>query len=102
MTNASLQYYILICDKKRKRKFHELMANHGAVCIQIVYGKGSAKAGAFAEALGFDTEEHKVVISGLIPTQNARELTQLLKTEHDFAKKNTGIAFSIGVEGLSL
>ncbi len=102
MSNAKLQYYILICNKKKKKRFHELMAAHGAVCIEIIYGRGSAKSGALAEALGFDTEEHKVVISGLIPTEKALELTRVLQTEHDFAGKNTGIAFSIGVEGLSL
>ncbi len=102
MSCASLQYYVLICDKKKKKKFMELLASSGGVCIEAVYGKGSAKAGAFAKALGFETEEHKVVLSCLIPTPNARQLTEVLKTDYDFRSKNTGIAFSISLGGLSL
>ncbi len=102
MSTSSLQYFVLICNKKKKKKFMELLATHGGVCIDTMYGKGSAKAGAFAKALGFETEEHKVVISCLIPTQKARELTEILRTDYDFKSKNTGIAFSISLGGLSI
>ncbi len=102
MSNASLQYYVVICNKKKKKKFIELVSSYGAVCIDNMYGKGSAKAGAFAQALGFETEEHKVVISCLIPTPKARELTEALMKDYDFKSRNTGIAFSIPLGGLSL
>ncbi len=102
MSRTSLQYYVLICNKKKKKKFIELVASYGGVCIDTVYAKGSAKAGAFAKALGFETEEHKVVISCLIPTPKAVELTEILKTDYDFQGKNTGIAFSTSLDGLSL
>ncbi len=102
MSTASLQYYVLICNKKVKKKFMALVASHGGVCIDTMYGKGSAKAGAFAQALGFETEEHKVVITCLIPTPEARKLTEILHNDYDFKSKNTGIAFSISLGGLSL
>ncbi len=102
MSTSSLQYYVLICNKKKKKKFIELVASYGGVCIDTMYGKGSAKAGAFAQALGFETEEHKVVISCLIPTEKAIALTESLRTDYDFKSKNTGFAFSISLGGLSI
>ncbi len=102
MNASSLQYYVLICDKKKKKKFIGLAADMGGVCIDTMYGRGSAKAGAFAKALGFETEEHKVVITFLIPTEKAAELTDVLKSDFAFHKKNTGFAFSIPLGGLTL
>ncbi len=102
MSSSPLQYYVVICDKKKKKKFMTLVAEHGGVCINAQYGRGSAKAGAFAQALGFETEEHKVVVTCLIPTPQAVELTEVLKTAYHFDKKNTGFAFSVALDGLSL
>ncbi len=102
MSTSSLQYYVLICDKKKKKKFLELVTSYGGVCIDSMYGRGSAKSGAFAQALGFETEEHKVVISCLIPTEKAVELNEVLKNEYNFKGKNTGFAFSVPIGGLSI
>ncbi len=102
MSTSSLQYYVLICNKKKKKKFIELVASHGGVSIDTMYGRGSAKAGAFAKALGFETEEHNVVITCLIPTEKAIVLNDILKNDYDFKGKNTGFAFGISLGGLSL
>ncbi len=80
----------------------ELLSDYGGVCTDTMYARGSVKAGAFAMALGFDVEEHKVVISCLMPTEKALELTDVLTTRYGFRNKNTGIAFSVNVGGLSL
>ncbi len=102
MSASSLQYYVLICDKKKKKKFTELVASFGGVCIDTMYGRGSVKAGVFAKALGLETEENKVVISCLLPTLKAEVLTEVLSNDYDFKSKNTGIAFSIPLDGLSI
>ncbi len=102
MTSSNLQQYVLICDKKKRKKFLELVVAYEGVCIQTSYAKGSASAGAFATTLGFEPEEHKVVISSLMPTDKAIELTEILKTDYDFKSANTGFAFSIPVHSLVL
>ncbi len=102
MSTSSLQFYTIICDKKKKKAFTELMASNGGVCIDTVYGKGSANCGAFADALGFKTEEHKVVISCLIPSDKAELLTEILIKDYDFQSPNTGMAFSVPLSGLSI
>ncbi len=99
---SNLQYFVLICDKKKKSTFVKLMDLHGVKGIDISYGRGSATADAFAQALGFEIEEHKVVISGLISTPRATELIKKLMTQHKFDRQNTGLAFTVPVEGLSV
>ncbi len=99
---SSLQYFVLICDKKKKNMFIELMGSYGAICIDTSYGRGSANAGAIAKALGFETEEHKVVISGLVQREKAKELIDTLTTKYSFNRQNTGFAFTIPVESLSV
>ncbi len=102
MTNSNLQHYVIVCDKKDKKKFLELVAAYSGVGVQTAYGRGSAKAGSFAKALGFETEEHKVLICAIMPTVKAQELTEVLKTKYDFQGANTGIGFSIPIQGLSV
>ncbi len=102
MKASTLQYYILICDKKKKAKFLDIVSSYGAGCINTMYGKGSVKAGTFAKALGLEVEEQKVVITCLLPTPKAQALTEALRSEHDFKGKNTGIAFGIPIGGLSI
>ncbi len=102
MIGSNLQYFVLICDKTKKKKFTELVASFGGVSTETVYGCGSAKASTLARALGLEAEEHKVVITTLMPTEKARALIDTLNNDYDFKGKNTGIAFSIAVEGLSI
>ncbi len=100
MSQSNLQYFCLICDRKDARKFHIAMVEAGVVAIDGMYGKGSAKAGALAQALGFETEEQKAVLTGLVHTPDAKKLMEKLLTEHNFKDKNTGIAFTVPVGGL--
>ncbi len=95
-----LEHFVLICDRKHTKKFINLMAENGARGIETVYGKGSANAGAFAKALGLETEEKKAVLTCLISAENAERLIRILKDEHDFHRSNTGFAFCTPVEGL--
>lgn len=96
-----LQYFVIICKQKKKDKFLKLLTEYDAHSIDTVYGKGSASCGALALALGLEGDCARAVISCLIPTPRAEELTAVLLSEYGFEKPNTGIAFSVPVEGLA-
>lgn len=96
-----LQYYVIICNQKNKDKYISLLKDMGAHGINVIYGKGSAKAGLITQAFGLDTEEHKAVVSSLISKEAAIKLTELLYNDYGFSKPNTGIAFSFPIEGLT-
>ncbi len=99
-TNHRLQYFVLITDKKKKSKFISLLSENGGHEIEVIYGKGSVNAGVLAKAFGFDVEESKVILSCFMPSEQAATLIGALYEEFDFKKRNTGIAFSIPIEGL--
>ncbi len=104
MSNVSMsgvQYFVIIAEQKKKDKFLSLLDKFGARGIEIVYAHGSMSPSAIAEVFGFEAEKGKVMISCLMKTENAKELTSVLYNEYNFNKPNTGIAFSISVEGLA-
>ncbi len=95
-----LQYCVLICKQKHRDKFLKLLADHGAQGMETIYGKGSANTGLLAQALGFEGEISRAILSALIPTERAEVLFRELTETHAFDKKNTGFAFTIPVDGL--
>ena len=97
----SLQYFMIIANKKNKDKFLTLLNNYGAKGIETVYGHGSVSPSVLAAAFGLDAEQGKVLISCLLKTEKAKELIDVLHKDYHFNKPNTGIAFSIAVEGLA-
>ena len=96
-----LEYFVIIAEQKNKDKFLALLGEHGAHGIETVYGRGSMSPSALAAAFGLETEQGRVLISCLVKTSEARELTDILYSDYNFDKPNTGIAFGIAVEGLA-
>ncbi|MBQ8178712.1 MAG: hypothetical protein IJ033_05955 [Clostridia bacterium] len=99
--SIGLQQLIVIAPKKKKDKLLTLLNEHGAHSIEIVYAHGSANPSALAAAFGFEVELKKVFISCLVKNSDASQLIDILYEEYDFKKPNTGIAFTIPVEGLA-
>ena len=98
---SGLQYFVIIAGKKKKEKFLSLLNEHNAHGINIIYGHGSTSPSLIAAAFGFEAEQGKVLISCLLKTETAKELIDILYNEYNFNQPNTGIAFSIPVEGLA-
>ena len=97
----SLQYFVIIAEQKKKESFLSLLTDHGAHVIETVYGHGSASPSLIAAAFGLEAEQGKVLISCLVRSETAKKLMDVLYDEYNFNKPNTGIAFSIPVEGLA-
>lgn len=97
----NLQYFVIIAEQKKKNKFLSLLSEYGARGIETVYGHGSMSPSAIAAAFGFEAEQGKVLITCLIRTDNAKKLIDVLYNQYNFSKPNTGIAFSIPVEGMA-
>ncbi len=98
---TSLQYLVIIAEQKKKNKFLSLLSEQGAHGIQTVYGRGSMSPSAIAAAFGFEAEQGKVLITCLVKSEDAKKLISILYNEYNFNKPNTGIAFTIPVEGLA-
>lgn len=95
-----IQYLVLITDLKNKDKFLTLLAGFRGHAIDTMYGHSSVSSGNLSRAFGFDIEKSKIVISCLLTTENARILIDELYNKHNFNKPNTGIAFTVPVEGI--
>lgn len=96
-----LQYFVIIVEQKKKKKFLALLDEYEARGIETVYGHGSMSPSAVAAAFGFESEQGKVMISCLLKNEKAKKLIDVLYKEYNFDKPNTGIAFSVAVEGMA-
>jgi hypothetical protein len=96
-----LQYFVIIAEQKKKKKFLALLDEFGARGMEVVYANGSMSPSAIASAFGFDAQQSKVMITCLLKDEKAKELIEVLYTEYKFNKPNTGIAFSIALEGMA-
>lgn len=96
-----LQYFVIIASKKKKNEFLSLLGDYGAHVVETTYGYGSMSPSVLAAAFGFETEQKKVLISALVKREQAERLMQVLQEKYDFDQPNTGIAFSVSVEGLA-
>jgi len=95
-----LMYMVVIAGRDQKDHILTAMSEKGCHVINVVYGKGSAKAGFLADALGLVPEENKILITCLILNTKAEPIFEMLEADFKFDKSNTGIAYTIPVEKL--
>jgi len=96
-----IELFVIIADRKKKTSLLEAVARVGGRVVLSEYGKGSANVSAFVDAFGFAPEEHKVVIFCLLVNTKADALLEILNNEFQFKEPNTGIAYTVKLEGLS-
>ena len=96
-----LQYFVIIAEQTKKKKFLALLDEFDARGIEIIYAHGSMSPSAIAAVFGFESEQKKVMLSCLLKDEKAKKLINVLYTDYQFNKPNTGIAFSVPVEGMA-
>lgn len=99
---AKLQYFVIIGKTKLREKFLAMLLENGAHSIDTIYGRGSVGKSILAQAFGLDSEQKKVIISCLLPTENAKKVISILYDEFHFNKANTGVAFGVPIQKLSI
>lgn len=99
-TLNKLQYFVIIGKPKLKEKLYSLLKENNAHLLDTIYGHGSVSSNILAQAFGLDSEQKRVIISCLVPSENLSNLIQILHEKYQFNKPNTGIAFSVPVEGI--
>lgn len=95
-----LQFLVIISKTKFKEKFSNLLIENGGKGLITIYGKGSVSSSVLAQSFGLDNDVKRLVLQCLITTENAKNVLQILTEKYHFDKPNTGIAYTIPVEGL--
>ncbi len=97
-----IDYVTLIAGRKKKDEILKFLLDSECHLIDVVYAKGSVKAGYFKDMLGLVPEEKKVMITCIVPSSKSSRLLEQLVTKFEFDKPNTGIAYVIPVDKMSV
>lgn len=97
-----VDYLTLIVGRKYKDEILRFLLEAGCHLIDVVYAKGSVQSGYFRDMLGLVPEEKKVMITCIIAGDLSGQLLEQLVTKYNFDKPNTGIAFTVPVDKLSV
>lgn len=99
---CGVHFITLIAGRKQKDDLLKFLLESKCHLIDVVYAKGSVKSGYFKDMLGLVPEEKKVMITCLISGNLSSQLLDQLVTKFHFDKPNTGIAFIVPVDKLSV
>lgn len=105
---CNIDFLILITDRKCRGVIGvigviiEELSKSGGKFINIIYGKGASKANDLLDIIKLNGDENKVVATCFVPKDKIDGIFDMLIKNFNFDKPNTGIAFTIPVEELSL
>lgn len=97
-----IDYVTLVTGRRYKEEILKFLIASGCHLVEVIYAKGSVKSGYMKDMLGLIPEEKKVMITCFIASHMSSQLLEALNTKFDFEKQNTGIAFAIPVDKLSI
>lgn len=91
----------VIAGRKLKQPLLKAIVDGGGKLVNIEFAKGSTHVSSLSEAFGFKPENKKVVFTCLMRKEASNNLFEVLNEDFDFNEPNTGIAYTISVDGLS-
>ena len=98
--SREIVYMTVIAGRKEKSLLISELTGFGAALLTVVYGKGLAEYSSFLQALGLYHQHDKEVITCLIKEEKVDEVFEMLRVKFKFDKPDTGIAFTVKVEGV--
>lgn len=101
-SDYTIEYLTVIAARKNKDNILKLLVNSGCHLIDVVYAKGSVHSGYFKDMLGLVPDEKKILITCIVTSDLTPQLMKQFVTELNFDQPNTGIAFVIPVDKLSV
>ena len=99
---CGVDFLTLITSRNKKEEILKLLLDSGCHLVDVVYAKGSVQSGYFKDMLGLVPEEKKIMITCLVAGNLSDELLDQLVKKLNFDKPNTGIAFVVPVDRLSV
>lgn len=101
-SDYTIDYLTVIAARQYADDVLKLLLDSGCHLIDVVYAKGSVRTGYFKDLLGLVTDEKKVLITCILTSNITPLLMEHFVTKLNFDQPNTGIAFVIPVEKLSI
>lgn len=98
----TVEYLTIIAGRNHKDEILKLLLELKCHLINVVYAKGSVKSGYFKDMMGLVPEEKKVMISCIVTSDISDKLLEQLVSKFHFNQPNTGIAYTIPVDKLSV
>lgn len=92
---------VLVAGRKQKDDLLSMLHESGIRLINVMYGKGTVKAGYLTSLLGLVPEENKVMIICVTTSNKSDAALVSLAEQFNFGEPNTGIAFTIPVDKMS-
>ena len=98
---GKIVFLTLITGRSQKDAILTALLEAGIHLINTSYGRGTVNAGYLQNTLGLIPDKHKAIITCVTTSAKADNVLTMLVETFNFTKPNTGIAFTMPVDGLS-
>jgi len=94
-------FFVIIAKRREKDAILDSLSALDIHLTNIVYGRGSVRAGYLRDVLGLVPEDSKVALLSVSTRAKADAVLKMMIEKFEFNKANTGIAYTVPVESLA-